>query len=618
MTYYTPESMARARRRLGAYAFRYRRQYLAGLLFLIATNTFNIAFPWLFKYAVDGLRQGLAPRQVFPYVIGMIAVALGAMGFRTISRITVFNAGRLVEYDLRNDIFQHLQALPQSFYSRMRTGDIMSRLTNDLTGVRLFLGPGVLNVVNTPISYAMTLFAMSLIDPVLMLWSLLPFPLFFFIARRFGRSLHDSSLRTQMELANISSLVQENLSGMNVVRAYAREEGETRKFSEANDRFYGANLSLASVTSLMMPVISTVPAFGLLIVLFIGGRHVVTGELSLGGFIGFTLYVFQLTWPTFILGWVLSMMQRGLSGMNRINEILEATPAIRDDARVRAISALEGTIAFRALDFAYPTGNGAAGDGAAAAMVIRERGHAVVTAPPDGGVRLVLRNVNLDVPVGTTLAIVGHTGAGKSTLVSLIPHLYELPEGKLFLDGHDLHEVPLATLRRQIAFAPQEAFLFSASVRDNIRYGRPDAQDEEVEQAAEMAGVLEDIRDFPSGLDTLVGERGITLSGGQRQRVALARALMLDPRILILDDSLSSVDTQTEERILRHLRRIRQGRTSILISHRVSTVKDADQIAVLEHGEIVERGTHEALLVRGGIYARMHEEQQVRQSLEQA
>jgi ATP-binding cassette subfamily B protein len=613
MSYYTPKTTARARRRLVAYAMRHRRRYVAGLVFLVVTNALNIAYPWLFKYAVDGLRAGRTPRQILIYVLAMIAVALAALVFRTVSRVTVFNAGRDVEYDIRNDVFAHLQKLPQSFFARNRTGDIMSRLTNDLTGVRLLLGPGMLNIVNTPISYGLTLFAMSLIDPVLTLWSLLPFPLFFVIARRFGRNLHDHSLRTQQELAALSSRIQENLAGMSVVRAYVREDGEIRKFAEANERYYGVNLGLARVTSLMMPVISTVPSLGLLIVLFVGGRHVVEGTLSLGGFISFTLYVFQLTWPTFILGWVLSMMQRGLSGMNRLNELFEAVPTIRDDERTRPIPDLDGAIAFRDLDFAFPNGNGLAsgseaapgGDGNAGA----ETG--------DRSRRPVLRRVNLDIPAGSTLAVVGHTGSGKSTLVSLIPHLYEIPEGKVLLDGRDLHEFPLATLRSRIAFAPQDAFLFSMSVRDNIRYGKPDATEEEVERAARMAGVLEDIREFPNGMNTLVGERGITLSGGQRQRVALARALLLDPRILILDDSLSSVDTQTEEHILAHLRGVRRGRTSIVISHRISTVKDADQIVVVEDGEIVERGTHEELIGAAGIYAAMYKEQQVKQSLEQ-
>jgi len=605
MSYYTPESMVRARRRLVGYALRYRPRYLLGLFFLLLTNLLNISFPWLFKDAVDGLRAGRAPREIGVYVLGMIAVAIVAMFFRTASRVTVFNAGRDVEYDMRNDLFAHLQRLPRSFYARTRTGDVMSRLTNDLTGVRLLLGPGILNIVNTPISYGMTLFAMSLIDPALMLWSLLPFPLFFFMARRFGRNLHDHTLRTQQELSNLSSQIQENLSGQSVVRAYAREAGEIRKFAEGNERFYHANLGLARVSSLMMPVITTVPGLGLLIVLFVGGRQVIAGDLSLGGFIGFTLYVFQLTWPTFILGWVMSMVQRGRAGMNRLNELFEAEPTIRDDERTRPIDRLEGAVTFRDLDFAHPDGH----------RLVSGNGRPAATAG-DGSPRLVLRGVNLDVEAGTTLAIVGHTGSGKSTLVSLIPHLYEVPEGKIWLDGKDIHEIPLATLRRQIAFAPQEAFLFSLSIRDNIRYGKPGAGDDEVERAAAMAGVLGDIRDFPQGLDTLVGERGITLSGGQRQRVALARALLLDPRILILDDSLSSVDTQTEEHILGHLQNIRHGRTLILISHRISTVKDSDQIVVVEDGEIVERGRHAELIEMGGIYEAMYREQQVRESLE--
>jgi ATP-binding cassette subfamily B protein len=599
MSYYTPESRVRARKRLVAYALRNRSRYSLGLLLLITTSALNIGFPWLSKYAIDALRSGVEPRQILPYVAGMIAVALGAMIFRTLSRVVIFNAGRQIEYEVRNDLFAHLQTLPQSFYGRMRTGDIMSRMTNDLTGVRLLTGPGLLNIVNTPISYGFTLFAMALIDPVLTLWSLIPFPLFLLIARRFGRGLHEHSLKAQMELSSFSAMLQENLSGQSVVRAYAREEGELEKFGHTNERLFLANLGLARITSLMMPVVTTVPGLGLLIVLFAGGRHVIAGDLSLGGFIAFTLYVFQLTWPTFILGWVLSMVQRGMAGMNRLNELFETVPAIRDDDRTRAIDNLEGAISFRNLSFAYPNGNG--------------------TARGDRGAGLpALRNVSLEIPAGSTVAIVGHTGSGKSTLASLVPHLYEVEEGKILLDGRELHQFPIATLRKHIAFAPQEAFLFSLSVRDNIRFGKPGASEQDVEEAATLAGVIDDIRDFSNGFDTLVGERGFTLSGGQRQRVALARALLLDPRILILDDSLSSVDTHTEERILGHLREFRAGRTLILISHRVSTVKDADQIVVLEDGEVVERGRHDELLSLGGIYASMYREQQVEESLKEA
>jgi ATP-binding cassette subfamily B protein len=577
-------------RRLWTYMKRYRGRYAFGLLCLLATGTLAMTVPYLLKRAVDAIAGGRPPSVVTLLALAIIAIALVQAVARTFSRFVIFNVGRDIEYDLRNDLFAHLERLPLSYYQTQQTGDLMSRLVNDITAVRMLLGVGFLNLINTPIYYVYAVSIMASLDWRLTLASLAPYPIVLMVVKRTSRQLMERTLRVQEGLAAMSSRVQENLSGIHVVKAYVREQEETEEFARLNAEFSKQNLELAQVRGIIMPVMRAVSTLATLVVLWYGGLRVIAGALSLGDLVAFIGYLHILAWPTMALGWMLSIVQRGRAAMQRLEQIFVIEPAI-DDAAVSwpEGASLRGEIAFRDVDFAYHT--------------------------PMNGHR-VLQGVNLTVPAGATLAIVGRTGSGKTTLVDLIPRLFDVSAGAITIDGRDVREIPLAVLRRAIGFVPQDPFLFSRSVRDNIRFGAPHASDDAVQEVAAMAALDGDVAELPHGYDTIVGERGITLSGGQKQRVTLARALLVDPTILVLDDALSSVDTETERHILGRLRGVLRERTSIVIAHRISTVRDADLIAVIDDGQIVELGDHASLLARGGFYAELFQRQRLAEELE--
>jgi ATP-binding cassette subfamily B multidrug efflux pump len=576
--------------RLWSYMLRYRGRYAFGLFCLLATGTLAMAVPYLLKRAVDAIAAGRPPSTVAWLASAIIAIALVQALARTFSRFVIFNVGRDIEYDLRNDLFAHLERLPLAYYQTQQTGDLMSRLVNDITAVRMLLGVGFLNLVNTPIYYVYAASIMVSLDWRLTLAALAPYPLVLVIVKRSSRQLMERTLRVQEGLAAMSSRVQENLSGIHVVKAYVREQEETEEFARLNADFSAQNMELAKVRGIIMPVMRAVSTLTTLVVLWYGGLRVIAGVLSLGDLVAFIGYLHILAWPTMALGWMLSIVQRGRAALQRLEQIFVIEPAIDD----RGLSwpegePLRGEIAFSGVDFAYHT--------------------------PTNGHR-VLAGVNLTVPAGATLAIVGRTGAGKTTLVDLIPRLFDVTAGTVTIDGRDVREIPLAVLRRAVGFVPQDPFLFSRNVRDNIRFGAPEASDAAVEEVAAIAALDRDVSELPHGYDTIVGERGITLSGGQKQRVTLARALLVDPTILILDDALSSVDTETEGRILGRLRGLMRQRTSIVIAHRISTVRDADLIAVVDDGRIVELGDHAALLAHAGFYADLFQRQRLTEELE--
>jgi ATP-binding cassette subfamily B multidrug efflux pump len=567
------------------YFKKYRWGFALGGLCVLLNNGIWILFPLVIRQAFDALQQGVTRHKLITYSLLILAVA-GAKGiFQFLTRWIVIGISRNVEFDMRNDLFRHLEGLSFSYYQRTRTGDIMARCTNDLNAVRMLLGPAVMYSANTIVFTTGALFFMWHINHRLTMYAFVPLPIVSITIQYFGRKIHERFERIQAMFSEISARAQENFSGARVIRAYAQEEAEIAQFEEANLEYIGRSLKLVRLMGMLWPTLETMLGLAIVMVLWLGGRQVLSGGMTLGGFVAFNTYMVQLTWPIIALGWVINLFQRGKASMGRINEIFEEQAEIVDDpATVKTDLAVHGEIEFRGLSFAYD-------------------GHEV------------LHNINLRIPAGSSLAIVGPTGSGKTSLVSLIPRIYDAAPGTVLIDGHPIREFPLETIRRSIGLVPQETFLFSATVRENIAFGRPGATDADVKAAADGASISADIEGFPEQYRTVVGERGITLSGGQKQRTAIARAIIRDPRILVLDDALASVDTHTEDSILGHLREVMGGRTTIFISHRVSSVRSADRIAVLHSGRIVELGTHEELLGRDGYYTELYNKQLLEEEL---
>jgi ATP-binding cassette subfamily B protein len=564
--------------RLWGYLARYRLRYLGGIACLLAATTLTMAVPWLFKEAVDAITAG-APWTAVGRTLGLVAViAVVQAVIRTFSRFVIFNVGRDIEYDLRNDLFRHLEAQPLGFFHQRQTGDLMSRLVNDVTAVRMLLGPGILNFINTPVAYVYGLAIMLFLDVRLTLAAIAAYPLAFLLVKRTSRLLIERTLRVQEGLADLSSRVQENLSGMHVVKAYACEGAEIGAFAEANRRFQAQSLRLARVRGFIVPVMGSVGGISSLVVLTYGGARVVAGDLTIGDLVAFVQYLHLLAWPTMALGWMLTILQRGRAAMQRLNEVLSVVPAIQSPPGATPPDSFRGEIAFQHVRFRYPAQNGA---------------------------HRVLDDVSLTLPAGRTVAIVGRTGSGKTSLVQLLPRLFDVEEGAVRLDGRDVRTLPLAWLRRHVGLVPQDPFLFSRTIRENVAFGLDGKDGERVAWAVRMAGLERDLADMPAGLETVVGERGITLSGGQKQRVALARVLAAAPHVVVLDDTLSMVDAATEREILDRLRGFFRERTTILVAHRITTVKEADLIVVVEEGRIAEAGTHESLLARGRVYPQL-------------
>jgi len=575
-------------RTLKPYFWRYRWGFVLGAFTVVCTNFIWAQFPLQVGYAMDDIKKGVTRDKLVFYSLVLITIAVAKGIFQFLTRWKLIGISREIEFDLRNDLFKHLEGLSYSYYQRTRTGDIMARATNDLNAVRMLLGPAIMYSANTIVFTAVALFYMWRISHRLTLYAFMPLPITSIVIQYFGRLIHERFERIQAMFSDISARAQENFSGVRVLRAFAQEQPEINAFENANREYIARSLRLVRLMGMLWPTLEVMLGLAIVLVLWLGGREVVLGRITVGKFVTFNTFMVMLTWPIIALGWVINITQRGTASVVRLNQIFAEKPEITDVAARPAtdLGPIRGEIEFRDLNFNY---NGT---------------H-------------VLKNVNLRIPAGTSLAVVGPTGAGKSTLVNLIPRIYDAAPGTVLVDGRPIQEYPLAELRRSIGFVPQETFLFSDSIRDNIAFGAEDASTSDVRTAAEAASIAGDIEEFPEQYETAVGERGITLSGGQKQRTAIARALLRDPRILVLDDALSSVDTHTEEKILSRLREIMQGRTTIFISHRVSTVRNADRIAVLHGGSIVELGTHEELIARSGYYTDLYNKQLLEEELAQ-
>ncbi|WP_291575117.1 ABC transporter ATP-binding protein [Clostridium sp. UBA4548] len=568
------------------YAKKYKKRYFVGIVFLIIVDFIQLAPPKILGYLTDSLAQGTATKwKITVAVVSILLIAAIMATCRFMWRIYINGTARYVEYDIRSKFFKHLQSLSTNYYNKNKTGDLMALATNDLNAVRMALGQGVIMFCDAVVLTIATLIIMLSINTKLTLISLIPLPFVAIISRRFGRSIHKKFTRVQSCFSKLTDVVQENFSGIRIVKSFVQEEKEYEKFLEENQNNLNANMDFIRVWGIFSPLIELIASLSFVILIAIGGRFVILGNISLGEFITFNMYLGNLVWPMMAMGWVINNLQRGYASLERIEEVLNTQPEILDKY-VDKIESLNGDIVIKDLTFAYPDTDLAA-----------------------------LKDINITIKKGETLGIVGRTGSSKTTLINLLLRLYNVENGKILINGKDINKIPLDTLRHNIGFVSQDPFLFSTTLAENINLAYNELNMDKVIEATRNADVYDNIMDFPEGFDTMVGERGVTLSGGQKQRASIARALIKNPDILILDDCLSAVDAKTEVKILDNLKKIMKDKTSIIISHRISAVKEANQIIVLEQGKIAQKGTHEQLKNQEGIYREIYEKQQIEQAI---
>lgn len=580
--------------RLRPYLLRYKKTLFFGILTVVGSNLFTVVQPLFLGRAIDDLKatvdaRTLAATDILRWALLIVGFSLIAGFFTFLTRQTIIVVSRHIEFDLRNDLLAHLQKLSYSYFQNTPTGDLMAHATNDIGAVRNVLGPGIMYPTDTLMTFTMVLALMLVKDWQLTLLALIPLPLVSLIVYRLGKSIHLRSMERQAQFSGLTTKAQENLSGIRVIKSYVREPYEIKEFGKLSWDYLKKNLVLARLQSILWPLMFTLIGLSIVVTLYIGGSQVMNGQLSIGSLSAFLAYLVMLIWPVIAFGWVVNLLQQGAASMARLCKIFDTEPEIKDtEATDTTIRDIKGTVEFREVSFAHKNAS-----------------------------QPTLSNINLTIEQGMTVAVVGYTGSGKTTLVNQILRLYDVTSGRVLIDGHDIRTIPLEVLRSHIGYVPQETFLFSDTLTENIRYGTDDGTLEHVRDAAEISQIAQDVLEFPKQYETMIGERGITLSGGQKQRTSIARALIRQPSILILDDCLSAVDTYTEEEILRRLRTYMKGRTSIIISHRISTVKDANLIVVIDKGRIVERGTHEELVAAGGIYADLNEKQLLERELEE-
>ena len=565
-----------------------RRQILIGLMTLLIVDVLQLFIPRVIKYAVDDLTSGTVSQfRLFVYGLEIFLIALGIGGFRYVWRYSLLGAARRIEKALRDRLFNHLQTLSASYFSHTKVGDLMAHATNDIEAVRMAMSMGAVFLVDTIILGVLTIFFMIYIHPELTLFAILPMPLITLITLFFSRSIHHRFETVQKAFASLTERVREAIAGIRVIKAYVLEEREGEKLSHLSQDYIRKNLDVVKVWGMFFPIILFFSNLSMAIVLYAGGRLTILQSISTGDFVAFMSYLGMLAWPMMALGWAVNMIQRGGASMERLNRIFAEAPEIFDASGVVRTRTLNGSIELRGLSF----------------------------SPRNGGNPL-LRDIHLTIKAGERMVVVGRTGSGKTILCNLVARVLESSKGHLFFDGVEIHEIPLDVLRRSVGYVPQDTFLFSDTIRENIAFGNLDASDKEIEEAAQLAQIYDEVMGFPEGMNTMVGEKGITLSGGQRQRIAIARAILMDPPIFILDDALSSVDIQTEERILEGLERFIKGKTSILITHRIAPLRRADRIVVLEEGRVAEMGDHKSLLLKAGIYADLYRQRQLEEELE--
>lgn len=576
-------------RSLKKYFARYKTALISGVLFILISNLFSVYVPLIIKDSLNDLQKGILEEKLVQYALLIVGSTLISGIFRFMIRQTIIVISRKIEYDLRQDFWEHIQKLSYRFFQNHSTGNLMAHATNDVSAVRMFIGPAVMYSIDTLIRMIIVVTIMSMISWEVTLWSLIPLPLLSFLVYKVGKKVHSRFTLIQEKFSDITTKAQENFSGIRVIKSYVAEEREIEDFERLNREYLTRNMSLVKVQALFQPTLFLLTGLSVIIAILIGGSMVINGALMIGDVTALVMYLGILIWPMIAFGWVINIIQQAEASMARLNKILAEKYEIEDVAdELSILNQVKGDIELKNVSFRYKE-----------------------------DLPWVLRNLDLKIPAGHSLALMGSTGSGKTTLINLIPRLFDITEGEVLIDGVNIKDISLGTLRTAIGFVPQEAFLFSDSIRNNITYGKPGISEQEVMRKAEIAQFSKDVLQFPAGFDTVVGERGITLSGGQKQRAALTRALITEPKILILDDSFSAVDTHTEEDILKGLREFMKDRTTIMVSHRVSTAKDADKIVVLDKGRIAEQGSHEELIELNGIYAGIYSRQLLEQEIEE-